>query len=66
MIGKGKYDELCTLVREQSKAPAVFLIVIDDDNSVHYHAQMPPAIYKMLAKDVLRRLADEIEKEAVR
>jgi hypothetical protein len=38
-IGPGKYDELCTQVREQTKARGVLLIVIAGDRGMGFSCQ---------------------------
>ena len=39
MIGPGKYDEICTMVREKTSAKAVLVIVIEGDKGTGFSCQ---------------------------
>jgi hypothetical protein len=60
-IGPGKYDDLCTLVREQAKAQGVIVIVIDGSKGTGFSCQADhlttarlPAILESVAADIRR------------
>ena len=38
-IGPGKYDDLCTMVREQAKASSAIVIVFDGDRGPGFSCQ---------------------------
>lgn len=61
MIGAGKYDDLCTIVREKAEAIAALVIVIGGNKGPGFSAQMPPQLSEEIPK-LLRGIADEIEK----
>lgn len=63
MIGPGKYDELCTLVREKAGARAAIVIVVDGDKGTGFSAQGTEVVVTKLPA-VLRILADKIEADA--
>lgn len=44
MNGPGKYDYLCTHVRQQAKARGVILIVIEGEHGSGFSAQLPPEL----------------------
>jgi hypothetical protein len=49
--GPGKYDDLCTLVREQAEAPAALIIIIGGNRGTGFSCQTtlpPPDIAKLL------------------
>jgi hypothetical protein len=57
--GPGKYDDLCTYVREQTQASAVVVIVVDGKKgsgfSVQAHAPMTlvlPEMLEQIARDL--------------
>jgi hypothetical protein len=62
MKGPGKYDHLCTLVREQALAEAALILVLGglhgDGFSVQANFNMSKALPKLL-----RSMADAIEKD---
>jgi hypothetical protein len=67
-IGPGKYDDLCTLVREGAKAGAVVVIIIDGEHGFGFSVQATagftyklPDILDTLAKDI-RGLVNDIPK----
>jgi len=62
MIGPGKYDELCTQVREQAKAPAAMIIVIEGDKGSGFSCQLAEG-YGIDLSYILRLVADQIERD---
>ena len=59
MIGAGKYDDLCTLVRKRAKAQAAIVIVIEGSKgsgfSVQAHGGVAlrlPALLEQVARDM--------------
>lgn len=62
-IGPGKYDDLCTLVRERAKAQGVIVIVFDGNKGSGFSCQADlltqvtiPAILEKVAADIRRSL----------
>lgn len=65
--GPGKYDKLCTWVRERAKARGVILIVLDGEHGSGHSAQIHASsiVESMLEHvDMLRAMADDIERDA--
>jgi hypothetical protein len=62
MLGPGKYDDLCTEVREKTGAESVILLVFDDNNGSGFSCQMTLPILLRLP-EMLRSMADQIEAE---
>ncbi len=61
--GPGKFDLLCTYVREKAGAEGAAVIVISTDAAnAGFSVQCPRALYKALAS-VFRHVATEIERE---
>jgi hypothetical protein len=58
-LGPGKYDALCTHVREQTKARGVLLIVIDGDQGAGFSCQADLEVTLTLP-DLLEFLARQI------
>jgi hypothetical protein len=61
-MGPGKYDDLCTLVRERAQATAVVLIVFEGNLGNGFSCHAPPELLKGLP-DVLRSVAGDIERD---
>jgi len=59
-LGPGKYDELCTYVREMAKAEGVALIVIHGGYGSGFSVQAPLGLTATLPV-MLRLMADQIE-----
>ena len=57
MFGPGKYDELCTAAREETKAVAVVLIVIDGEHGNGFSCQTHDLTLLAKIPDVLERVA---------
>jgi hypothetical protein len=60
-IGPGKYDMLCTIVRESAKADAVIIMVFNGNKGSGFSIQGPLEFSTALPR-VLRAMADEIDK----
>lgn len=61
MIGPGKYDDICTQVREATKAEGIVLIVINGEHGGGFSVQAP-LVYHLRLPELLRNVADEIER----
>jgi len=62
MIGPGKYDDLCTTVREQTKARGVVLLVFAGENGSGFSCQADLELTLKMPQ-MLRDMADQIEKD---
>lgn len=60
-LGPGKYTDITTSVREQTKARAVVLMVVGGDKGTGFEVQAPLELTQMLPV-ILRGMADEIER----
>ena len=60
--GPGKYDDLCTLVREQAEAKGAIVIVLGGNKGFGFAVQLEPGIAVKLP-ELLRDMADQIEGE---
>ena len=60
--GPGRFDLLCTYVREKSKAEASAVVILSSKDGAGFSVQCPKALSKTLA-GVFRHVADEIERE---
>jgi hypothetical protein len=65
MLGPGKYDEECTLVRERTKADGVILLVFNGNKGFGLSCQLPRELLSSLPS-VLRRIALDIEVEQLK
>lgn len=63
--GPGKYDLLCTYVREKTKARAALVIVIEGEAGSGFSVQADHGDYVPLV-NVLRLVADDIEADIER
>jgi hypothetical protein len=61
MIGPGKYDDLCTLVREKTDATGVLLIVINGNKGNGFSCQVTTSDMVLVVPALLRQMADQIE-----
>jgi hypothetical protein len=59
-IGPGKYDGLCTLVRETAKAEGVLLMILGGDKGDGFSCQADLMTTAALPK-MLRSIANQIE-----
>lgn len=62
MIGPGKYDDLATILRKNTNAKGVVLVVIHGERGSGMSSQVEDR-YKSLVPDILRLAADEMERE---
>lgn len=60
MIGPGIYDDHCTRVREETKALAAILIVLEGEDGTGFSVQAPLPVVLLLPQ-LLRELADKVE-----
>jgi len=60
-LGPGKYDSLCTFVREQAQAKGVFVIVVDGARGSGFNAQVSDFQLQAALPSILRQTADDIE-----
>jgi len=58
--GPGKYDELCTVVRERAKARAAIVIVIDGEHGSGFSLQCSIAD-RLRLPNLLRHIAAQID-----
>jgi hypothetical protein len=58
-LGPGKYDDLCTEVREKINAKGTILIIIEGDRGFGFSVQAEPWIVLKLP-ETLRRVAQTI------
>jgi hypothetical protein len=59
-VGPGKYDDLCTLVREKADADGVVVLVFDGNKGSGFSIQGPISLTATLAR-LLRSMADQID-----
>jgi hypothetical protein len=59
-LGPGKYDELCTYVREQSHAEAAVVIILNGNRGAGFSVQASAEVLAVLS-DLLRSTAKQIE-----
>jgi hypothetical protein len=60
-IGPGKYDHLCTYVREQAHADAVLLIVLGGNLGNGFSCQSATEDLQKVLPSLLRQIAVQIE-----
>jgi hypothetical protein len=60
MLGPGKYDSLCTKVREEAKAAGAIVLIFDGEKGSGFSCQATLEITNNLA-NMLRSMADQIE-----
>ena len=61
-VGPGKYDALCTKIREETKAQGVILMVFDGNQGSGFSVQAPLDLTFGLPA-ILRDLAQQIEED---
>jgi hypothetical protein len=61
-LGAGKYDDLCTYVREQSKAMGACVMVFGGEAGWGFSIQAPPEAMLDLTR-LLRHMADVCEQD---
>lgn len=62
MIGPGKYDDICTEVREKTKARSVLVIIIGGNKGEGFSVQSDIGTLMKLPT-ILRNVADQIGRE---
>lgn len=62
MNNPGKYDDLCTMVREATQAEGVLLIIINGNKGGGFSVQASPEIIPIIP-DMLEFTAGEIRKQ---
>ena len=62
MIGEGKYDALCTQVRNKTRARGAMIIVVDGNKGSGFSCQLTVEVMKTLP-GILRQMADQIEQD---
>ena len=65
MIGPGKYDDVCTEIRERFHAKGVILIIDGGDRGHGFSAQLDIAKTFLIPK-ALRKIADDMETDFIR
>lgn len=60
--GPGKYDDLCTEVREKAEAEGVILMIFNGNKGQGFSCQLSP-ILTHLVPHLLREVADQIEED---
>jgi hypothetical protein len=60
-LGPGKYDALCTEVREKAHAVGAVVLVFDGQHGSGFSAQLPLEL-TLRMPTMLRDMADEIER----
>lgn len=63
-IGPGKYDDLCTLVRERTEAKGVLLIVVGGNNGLGFSCQAD-LVTTLSLPQLLRTVADMLDADTV-
>jgi hypothetical protein len=61
-VGPGKYDDLCTLVREKAKAAGAIVLVFGGEYGHGFSCQADPVTTATLP-DLLERIAADIRKD---
>lgn len=60
--GPGKYDELCTIVREESHAEGAIVIILNGDRGCGFSVQVTYLAALLGLVDFLKHVAEEIER----
>jgi len=61
-VGKGRYDEICEAVREETGAFGAILLIMDGDRGNGFSVQVPPEVLGRVP-ELLQHLADAIQEE---
>jgi hypothetical protein len=59
-LGPGKYDDLCTYVREQSEAGAAIVIVIGGNKGAGFSCQITDPVIMTTLPNLLEHMARQI------
>lgn len=62
MLGKGRYDDVCTEIRKSTKADGVMLMVVNGRDGSGISMQATPAMM-MILPDILEGMAAYIRKD---
>jgi hypothetical protein len=62
-LGPGKYDRLATIVREESGADAVIVLVLGGKMGSGFSVQSRGVDLTAMLPGMLRKIADDIEKD---
>lgn len=65
-IGPGKYDDLCTYVREHANAEGALLLVVRGDHGTGFSTQLRASVHPHEIVKMLRAVADQIERDGNR
>lgn len=65
VIGAGKYDDLCTYVRETAKADAAMVVVLGGDKGPGFSVQADP-VWLLALPDMLEHMARQIRTDMER
>ena len=60
-IGPGKYDDLCTIVREEAEASLALVIIVKGKKGSGFSIQGEDLSDLVYLSDLLRNTADQIE-----
>lgn len=63
MKDKGKYDDICEYVREQTQAAGTLVIICDGNKGNGFSASFTDVGLMVSIPTILRQVADQIEKE---
>lgn len=63
MEGPGKYDDICTIVRENTQALGAIIIVIGGNKGSGFSVQTISPNFASKLPKILRLLADDLEDE---
>lgn len=63
MTGPGKYDDLCTELREKTRAVGAIVIIVEGNQGNGFSVQGPLPVVAQLPQ-MLRFMADQIERDA--
>ena len=58
-LGPGRYDDLCTKVREMAEADGVIVIIINGDKGSGFSCQLNP-LMSLAIPEILERIAKDI------
>ena len=61
-IGPGKYDDLCTYVREASHAQGAIVIILNGDRGAGFSVQADRSMSQLVLSDLLEELARQIRR----
>ena len=63
MEGPGKYDDICTMVRENTQATGAIVIVVDGNKGSGFSVQTISPDFASILPKILRLMADDLEDE---